>query len=127
MGINEIHEDALGGSQEPVDAVVRTIGSVKRRIPQDRVVDVYWQQVWQEYQKGNLIVTQEDLEYFREAHPIAKALAECDSNPFDPQIQAVIAASQGTSDWIDPSEVITPRRHEGIESPINIRRQQLVI
>ena len=54
VGINEIHEDAPGGS---VDAVARTIGSVKPRIPQDRVVDVYWQQVWQEYQKGNLIVT----------------------------------------------------------------------
>ena len=45
VGINEIHEDAPGGSQEPVDAVARTIGSVKPRIPQDRVVDVYWQQV----------------------------------------------------------------------------------
>ena len=97
----------LGGSQEPADAATRTIGSVKPRFAEDRVVDVYWQQVWQEYQKGNLIVTQEDLEYFREAHPIAKALAERDSNPFDPQIQAMIAASQGTSSWIDPSEVIT--------------------
>ena len=126
VGINEIHEDAPGGSQEQVDAVARTIGSVKPRIPQDRVVDVYWQQVWQEYQKGNLIVTQEDLEYFRQAHPIAKALAERDSNPFGPQTQAMIAASQGTSSWIDPSEVITPRRHEGIESPISIRRQQPV-
>merc|ERR1711894_752772 len=125
-GTDGIHENVPGDSQEPSGAAARTVGSVKLRFAADRVTDVYWQKVWQEYQKGNLIVTQEDLEYFREAHPIAKALAECDSNPFDPQIQAMIAASQGTSDWIDPSEVITPRRHEWIESPISIRRQQPV-
>ena len=72
------------------------------------------------------MVSQEDLEYFSEEHPIAKALAERDSNPFDPQIQAMIAASQGTSSWIDPSEVITPRRHEEIESPVGIQRRQPV-
>ena len=89
-------------------------------------MDAYWQKVWQEYQKGNLIVTQEDLEYFREAHPIAKALAEGDCSPFDPQIQAMIAASQGTSSWMDPSEVITPRTHEEIELPVGIQRRQPV-
>ena len=46
-GINEIHEGAPGGSQEPIDVVARTIGSVKPRFVQDRVVDVYWQEVWQ--------------------------------------------------------------------------------
>ena len=61
-GTDGIHEEAPGGSQEPIDAVARTIGSVKPRFAADRVVDVYWQKVWQEYQKGNLIVTQEDLE-----------------------------------------------------------------
>ena len=90
-------------------------------------MDVYWQHVWEEYQKGDLIVRQEDLEYFSEAHPIAKALAERDSHSFGPQTQAMIAASQGTSSWMDPSEIITPRRHEEIESPISIRRQQPVI
>ena len=40
-GINEIHEDAPGGSQEPIDAAARTIGSVKPRFAADRVVDVY--------------------------------------------------------------------------------------
>ena len=89
-------------------------------------MDGYWQNVWLEFQEGNLIVTQEQLEYFKETHPIAKALAESDCNPFDPQIQAMIAASQGTSNWIDPSEVITPRRHEEIESPVSIQRQQPV-
>ena len=106
--------------------VARTIGSVKPMFAQDRVVDVYWQKIWLEYQKGNLIVTQEDLEYFREAHPIAKALAEGDCSPFDPQIQAMMAAGQGNSSWIDPSEVITPRMHEEIESPISIQRPQPV-
>ena len=38
----------------------------------------------------------------------------------------MIAASQGASSWIDPSEVITPRRHEEVESPISIQRQQPV-
>ena len=57
MDINEIHEDAPGGSQEPVDVVARVIGSVKPRFAQDRVVDVYWQHVWEEYQKMDLIVT----------------------------------------------------------------------
>ena len=104
-GTDGIHENAPGDSQEPADAAARTFGSVKPRFAQDRVVDAYWQKVWQEYQKGNLIVTQEDLEYFSEAHPIAKALAERDSHSFGPQTQAMIAASQGTSSWIDPSEV----------------------
>ena len=108
--IDEIHEDAPGGSQEPVDAVARPIGSVNPRFAQDRVVDVYWQHVLEQYQKGDLIVTQEDLEYFSEAHPIAKALAERDSHSFGPQTQAVIAASQGASSWMDPlPEIITPR------------------
>ena len=122
-GTDGIHEDAPGGSQEPIDVAARTIGSEKPRFAEDRVVDVYWQKVWQEYQKGNLIVTQEDLESFSEAHPIAKALAERDSHSFGPKTQAMIAASQGTSSWMDPSEIITPRRHEEIESPISIRRQ----
>ena len=111
--LDEIHEDAPGGSQEPVDAVAspaRPIGSVNPRFAQDKVVDIYWQHVLEQYQKGDLIVTQEDLEYFSEAHPIAKALTERDSNPFGPLIQEMIAASPGTSSWIDPSEVITPRR-----------------
>ena len=50
-GTDGIHEDAPRGSQEPIDAAARMIGSVKPRFAADRVVDVYWQKVWQEYQK----------------------------------------------------------------------------
>merc|ERR1711894_188912 len=117
--LDEIHEDAPGGSQEPVDAVASPagpIGSVNPRFAQDKFMDMYWQHVLEQYQKGDLIVTQEDLEYFSEAHPIAKALAERDSHSFGPQTQAVIAASQGASSWMDPlPEVITSRRHEEVD------------
>ena len=82
--------------------------------------------MWLEFQKGNLIVTQKECEYFREAHPIAKALAEGACSPFDPQIQAMMAAGQGISSRIDSSEVIIPRMHEEIESPISIQRPQPV-
>ena len=74
-GTDGIHGNAPGDSREPADAATRTVGSVRPRFAADRVTDVYWQKVWQEYQKGNLIVMKEDLEYFKEAHPIAKALA----------------------------------------------------
>ena len=83
---------------------------VKPRFAVDRVSDAYWQEVHREYLKGNLIVSQEDLEYFSEEHPIAKALAERGNNPFDPQVQATLAASQGITDGIDPSAVTAPQR-----------------
>ena len=44
-GTDGIHENAPGGSQEPIDAAARTVGSVKPRFAEDRVADVYWQDV----------------------------------------------------------------------------------
>ena len=85
-GTDGVQENVPEGSRGPVDAATRTIGSVKPRFGVDRVTDVYWQEVHREYLKGNLIVSQEDLEYFSEEHPIAKALAERGNNPFDPQV-----------------------------------------
>ena len=125
-GIDGVHENAPGDSREPADAATRTIGSVRPRFAVDRVADVFWQEIYREYLKGNLMVSQEDLEYFSEEHPIAKAWAERDSNPFDPQVQAMLAASQGVSDGIDPSTVIAPQGDNEGESPVNVRRQQPV-
>ena len=41
-----------------------------------------------------LIVTQQQCEYFKEAHPIAKALAEGNCDLLDPHIQAMVASGQ---------------------------------
>ena len=97
---------------------------MKPRFGVDRVTDVYWQEVHREYLKGNLIVSQEDLEYFSEEHPIAKALAERGKNPFDSQVQATLNASQEGIDGVDPSAAASPQGGSEGDSPESARRQQ---
>ena len=114
-GTNGIQENVPEGSQGPVDAATRTIVSVKPRFASDKITDRYWQEVWQEFLKGNLVVTQQQCEFYKEAHPIAKALAEGNCDLLDPHIQALIASGQGISSRIDSSEVTIPRVQEEIE------------
>ena len=81
---------------------VRPVGSVNPRFTQDGFMDSYWQQVQEQHQQGRPMYTQEDLQYYRNAHPIARALAEGDSHSFGPQTQA--AASQEASSQSDNEE-----------------------
>ena len=93
--VDEIHEDGPGDSQESADAAskpVKPVGSVNPRFTQDKLVDFYWQQVLEQHQQGKAVYTQEDLQLYRNAHPIARALAEGDSHLFGPQTQAATAS-----------------------------------
>ena len=76
---------------------MRPVGSVNPRFTQDNIVDVYWQHVLEQHQQGKAMHTQEDLQYFRNAHPIARALAEGDNHSFGPQTQAAAASVEASS------------------------------
>ena len=97
---DEIQEDVPGDSQEPADAVlrpVRPVGSVNPRFTQDGFMDVYWQHIQEQHQQGRPMYTQEELQYFRNAHPIARALGEGDSHSFGPQTQAATTSQEVAS------------------------------
>ena len=119
-----------GDSQEPADAVarpVRPVGSVNPRFAQDKVVDVYWQHVLEQYQQGNSMPTPEDLQYFKNAHPIARALAEGDSHSFGSQTQAAAASPEASSRMEQLPEVSIQRQQPAVEPPeVSIQQQQTV-
>ena len=70
------------------NAILRPVGSVNPRFTQDGFVDSYWQQVQEQHQQGRPMYTQEELRYYRNAHPIARAIGEGDRHASGSQAQA---------------------------------------